>query len=65
MASDWIQEIPWSKIMPDAQNIINYHLSKQSGKVIFEFAREKAWPIGCLAVVTGMITTGVRTRLYL
>jgi hypothetical protein len=58
MPSDWIWEVPWSIIKPDPQTIINNHVAKYTGKVLFEFVAEKAWPIGCLAVATGAITTG-------
>ncbi len=65
MASDWIWYVPWSIIEPNPQTIINSHVAKYTGKVVFEFVAEKAWPIGWLAVVTGAITTGVRARSQL
>lgn len=54
-----IQNIPWSVLQPDAKTMINHYLSKYIGNVSFDFAYDSAFPIGCLALVCGTVTTAV------
>ncbi|CAF3902240.1 unnamed protein product [Rotaria sp. Silwood1] len=59
MASDRIVEVPWSTIQSNAQIIIDKYVERYSGKVLLEFVVDQAYPVGRLAVVSGVITIAV------
>ncbi|CAF1424832.1 unnamed protein product [Adineta steineri] len=57
MAGSVTLEIPWSKIQPNAQVIINHHAARYVGQVLLEFKNEQLGSIGLLFGVTGAIAS--------